>query len=529
MPKQKNTTIDKNATVGKDVGNTLSLLYIGQIFGAIITVVTFIYVTRFLGPSNYGLYVFAIGFATLVSAFGNFGLGSYLSKNLSKFSYEKDSEGINKTISAAYVLLFLIAAILTILAVLISNVIPSLFTSLNVSSLTLILAGLIIFFQMIQNVNVHALVGFSSGKQASFIPVLVDLIQLIGIISLLYLGLGVNGAIIGLLIGNIFGSFISVYAMLFKARKLHNFKFSLPNKTWLSDVFNFSFPLAINNVINTAIQNFSILFLGFFVTSFVIGNYGAAIKGLNFATISYGTMSMVMLPLFAKINSMKRKDSGKDYTDILLYALITTLPFIIYVSAMAKPAVYLLISSSYSSAPLYLTLITFGMALNMFAYYSGSILASKNLTKKLLKYNAVSAITQFILMLILTPYFGVLGVILPVFVIGGLLSSILIGMALKNNISSKINYKRIIPVFICSILLYIPLWASLMLPNIILELAFGAVLLLIFYPILLNILRVINKDDITKIRNIFPNIPLFKKLFNIILDYTNLIYGILNE
>jgi O-antigen/teichoic acid export membrane protein len=523
MPEQKNNT------VGKETGSTLSLLYIGQIFGAIITVVTFIYVTRFLGPSNYGIYVFAVGFAALVSAFGNFGLGSYMSKNLSQFSYQKNSKGISKTISSSYFLLFLIAGILTILAILISKFIPSLFSSLDISTLTLSLSGLIIFFQMIQNVNVHALVGFSYGKPASAIPVVVDLIQLVGIISFLYIGFGVNGAILGLLIGNIFGSILSIYFILHKAKKLPEFKLSIPSKKSVFDAFNFSFPLAINNVINTSIQNFSILFLGFFVTSFVIGNYGAAIKGLNFATISYGTMSMVMLPLFTKINSSKKRDKAKDYTNILLYALIITLPFIIYISAMAKPAVYLLISNKYNIAPLYLTLITFGMALNLFGYYSGSILASKNLTKKLLKYNAVSAITQFILMLILTPYFGVLGVIIPVFVIGGLLNSVFIGIAVRKNVSAKINHRRIILAFIGSILLYIPLSVSLLLPNIILELIIGAVLLLIFYPILLNILNVINKEDIDKIRAIFPNVPLFKKLFNIILDYTRVIYGILNE
>ena len=519
----------KNISVGKEAGSTLSFLYVGQIFGALITVATFIYVTRFLGPSNYGIYVFAIGFAALISAFGNFGLGSYMTKNLSKFLFEKNSKGINDTISASYVLLFLIAAIFTIIAVLLSRFTPSLFSSLNISSLTLALAASIIFFQMIQNVNVHALVGFSSGKPAATIPVLVDLIQLIGIVSFLYLGFGVNGAIFGLLIGNIIGSILSVYFMLSKAKRLHNFKFSLPGKKLLSDALNFSVPLAANNVINTSIQNFSILFLGLFATAFIIGNYGAAIKGLNFASISYGTMSLIMLPLFAKINSMKKRDKGKDYTDILLYALIITLPFIIFVSAMAKPAIYLLISGNYNSAPLYLTLITFGMALNMFSYYSGSILASKNLTKKLLKYNALSAIIQFILMLILTPYIGVLGVVIPVFIIGGLLNSILVGIAMKNNISAKINYRRILPVFITSILLYIPLSAALLLPNIILELVAGFLLLLIFYPILLNILNVVNKDDISKIRAIFPNIPLFKKLFNVILDYTELIYGTLNE
>ncbi len=520
----------KKKSIGSEAGRTLSFLYLGQILGAIITILTFIYVTRFLGPSNYGIYVFAIGFSALVSAVGNFGIGSYMSKNLSLFSYKKNIEGINRTISSSYILLFIVALILTLIGILISGVVSGVFISkINISYITLTIASCIIFFSMIQNVNVHALAGFSGGKQAAVTSITVDIIQLISIVALLLLGLGVNGAVLGILLGNIIGSMLSIFFILRIAKTYKGFRLFMPKKKMLSEVFNFSFPLAINNVLNTAMQNFSILFLGFYVTSAIIGNYGAALKGLNFATIAYGTMSMVVLPIFAKINASKKaKEIGNSYTKVMVYSLVLTLPFIIFVSAMAQPAVYLLLSNKYYLAPLFLTLITLGVAINMIAYYIGSILASNGLTKKMLKYNGVSVAIQLLLLMVLTPYFGVLGVILPVFILGGLMNDILLIMAVKNNVSAKINYKRIIACVVGALLLYIPLSIAFITSSIILQLILGFILSIVFYPIILSFLNIIGADDISGIRSFVPKVPFLSKAFDYILSYTNILIGIKN-
>ena len=153
--------------IGAEAGKTLSFLYIGQILGAIITIITFIYLTRTLGPSNYGIYVFAIGFSALVGAVGNFGIGSYMSKNLSQYSYQKNAKGISKTLSSSFLLMFFVSITLTIIGVVISSYVSNTFSSnIQISYITLAIASSIIFFSMIQNINVHALVGFSGGKQA---------------------------------------------------------------------------------------------------------------------------------------------------------------------------------------------------------------------------------------------------------------------------------------------------------------------------------------------------------------------------
>ncbi len=517
----------KKRSIGSEAGKTLSFLYLGQILGAIITIITFIYVTRYLGPSNYGIYVFAIGFSALVGAVGNFGIGSFMSKNLSEFSYKKNTDGISKTISASYILMLIVATVLTVIGVGISGVLSNSFASnIQISYITLSIAALIIFFSMIQNINVHALAGFSGGKQAAATSISVDVIQLVSIVLLLKLGYGVNGAVFGILLGNIIGSILAVYFILKIARSYTGFKLIRPNKKMLSVAFNFSFPLAINNILNTAMQNFSILFLGFYVTSAVIGNYGAALKGLNFAAISYGTMSMVVLPLFSKINTEKEsKQKNNSYTKTMVYSLVLTLPFIIFISAMATPAVELLLSNKYSLAPLYLALITLGVAINLISYYLGSILTSKGLTKKMLKYNIISVITQLILLLILAPSYGVLGVIIPVFIIGSILNDILLILAVRNNLSLKINYIPIFLATLASLLLYFPLELSFFSANIILQLISGFIITIIFYPIFLMLLRVITKEDISKLRSFMPRIPVLGRFFDYILSYTNILLG----
>ena len=55
-------------------------------------------------------------------------------------------------------------------------------------------------------------------------------------------------------------------------------------------------------------QNFSVIFLGFFVSEVVIGNYGTALKGLSVIMVFYASVVTVLLPTFSEAakKSVKR-------------------------------------------------------------------------------------------------------------------------------------------------------------------------------------------------------------------------------
>ena len=90
---------DGEGSIGKKATKTLYSLYLGYGLGAIINIATFIFMAKALGAEGYGLYVFAMGFLSLLGSMGNFGIGSYLASRLSAYSYKRDSASIFSSIS----------------------------------------------------------------------------------------------------------------------------------------------------------------------------------------------------------------------------------------------------------------------------------------------------------------------------------------------------------------------------------------------------------------------------------------------
>ena len=106
-------------------------------------------------------------------------------------------------------------------------------------------------------------------------------------------------------------------------------------------------------------------------------------------------MSTALLPLFSKAMASRRKDEiNATYNRIFFYSLMVTLPFIAFVAVLAKPGVELFLSSGYSQAGEYLTLIALGSMIEAFQYYISNLLISRGVTMPLVKVLLFSNIVQ---------------------------------------------------------------------------------------------------------------------------------------
>ncbi len=486
--------------LGSSAARSLTLLYIGQGFNILITVATFVVLTRLLGPSSYGLYVFAFSFSGLLSASGNFGISSFFGKNLSKYSQENDGKGIARTIASGYAVLIPVAIILTLLGVGLSGVVADLlFANVGISMLSLALASVTIFFLMIQNSTVGGLIGFFRVKEAAITTIVIDLVQLVSIVTLLTLGYGLNGAIIGMLLGYVVGTLLALYFMIRSSSYYKGFRLEMP--TWLSfkETFAFAWPLGANNILNLATQNFSVLLLGLYVSTVVLGNYGVALKGISLMAVLYSTMSNVLVPTFSAAGTRKPQNLNAAYNKIMVYSLIITLPVIVYVGVMARPEIFLFFSHAYTAAPLYLALISLGTAISMIGYFLGSLITARGVTMKFLKYNTVATLVELVALIALTPYYTVVGSIVAIFIIGNIATNALLIKLARDVLKAELNYRKMVAVTVVNLLLVVPIAAALLLTGSVLELVVGAIILVLVYPILLGALRLVDRKELNEI------------------------------
>lgn len=499
--------------IGVTAARLVSSLYAGQIIGVFITAATFILLTRLLGPGSYGLYTFALGFSTLIGSIQGFGIGSYFNKALPGFGKREDKEEALKVISSGYAILLPIALVLALAGTALSPYIANvLFKHLGIDSLALVLASWSFFFSVIVYITTNALIGFIKGKLASIVTVSVDILQLFLSVGLVLLGYGVNGAIGGMLIGYVIGCVISMALLFSVLSRYGSVRLRMPGKSDLKKALSFSAPIGANNVLNYSIQSFGILYVSFFITKEVLGNLGAAVRGLNFIAVFYNTMSSALVPLFAKASIAKEgKEAAADYNKMLLYAILVSMPMIIYIGVLAKPGVSLLLSSAYSSTSLYLSLIAFGTAINIFQFYIVSLLLAKGYARKLLKYNAASIAVQYALVIAVTPFFGVLGMIATLFIIGGILDDVIFMALARRVLGMKFEYRKLGMLFLGNMLLAIPLSLALLVGNPALSLLAGLIILIIAYPPILTALRVLNKADIDLMESIAKRIKILER------------------
>ena len=415
--------------LGRRTARILSAVLIGQILSIAITGITIILIARLLQPSSYGAYTFAFGYASFIDAVGGLGIGAYLSRYFAIWIFKRKKEKMMRILSSALFIFIISSILITLLALSLSGYLSNtLYASLGIPEITLVTSSLMIFFVMAQSVEMQALIGLGKGAFSSFTGVAGNAVQLIGSVGLVLYGFGVEGALIGMLVGYVASSMVGAYFIYRALREYGPIKLVWPKKKELKETAKFAFPIGVNNMLNDGMQNFSILFLGLYVSKIFLGNYGAALKGLTAVILLHNSINNVLLPAFSTARFEKAKKSlHETYNKVLGYSLVLIIPLLVYLAVFSKPAVFLLLSNSYSLAPSYLSWIVIGAVINTVSLFVSSLIISRGKTIKVLKYNAIVALVEVALLVILTPLSRVL------------VSDAMGGYASRANINPKIS------------------------------------------------------------------------------------------
>ncbi len=529
--------------LGKRTARVLSAVLIGQILSIIITGITIILLARLLEPTSYGAYTFAFGYASFIDAVGGFGIGAYLSRHFSIFSYRRDKEKMMRVLSSGLFLFMVSSVLITLLALSLSGYLSNtLYAGLGIPEITLITASLMIFFVMMQSVSMQALIGLGKGAFSSFTGVIGNAVQLVGSVGLVLYGFGVEGALAGMLAGYVVSAAAGACFVCMALREYGPIRLNWPRKDELKETAGFSFPIGLNYMLNDGMQNFSILFLGFYVSKAVLGNYGAALKALAAVILLHNSINNVLLPAFSRAKIEKAREAlHQAYNRILGYSLVLILPLLVYVAVFSKPAVFLFLSNSYASAPQYLSLIIVGAIINTVSLFISNLIISRGKTLKVLKYNSVVAVVEVALLAILTPWLSAYGlavyaVIFSIFIAGSVVAIYLFIHGAGRLFGVRFDRKRIYHIFASNILLAITLAAVLFALNYVtagsirnsvmgIELVIGLAAALLVYPAIIVLTRTLDRSDIESIGRSTERLPVISGIVKRYMRYTELFLG----
>ena len=442
--------------LGRIASHLLFPIFIGNFITIAVSGLMFIAIARLLGPSNYGLYTLAVSFYLLIDSVGNLGIGSYFNRYLAEYTDSGKTEKIGQTVISGYIVLLIVGSLLTLLALAISPYFANvLYRSTGISTLTLRLASIAIFFFIASGSTYSALIGIRKGKLAALVSVVTNVSEFIIAVGLVYLGYGVDGALAGLVLGYVFGVFVGLIALYRSLRELIPGALRFHVAKELRNALSFSLPLAGKNFLANFTYYAAVLVLGLYVSTAVVGNYGTAIRGVGLLQVVYGNVTTVLLPTFsiALARMVKRRGSraskprGSEisamYDKTIFFSLLISLPLVIYIGAMSKPLIFLFLGSKYTLAPFYLTLIAAGVVMNMIGLYTSSLFVAGGYIIKALKYELIADILALASLFLLVPYIGAVGSIIAVFFIGSLAGTCLFASGASRLFGARLRVGRI--------------------------------------------------------------------------------------
>ena len=519
--KDKQSHPDRDTIIGAKTAGVASLMSFGRFVALFISGIAFIIVARILGPSVYGIYTLALAYTGFfTSGLADLGISITFSKFIGQYSGSGNKLEIEKVLSNGYTIAIISGIIFTIVALLLSNVIAT--YELKNASLTYVvqIVSFAIILGMLFNISYNALVGFGRGRYIVISIIVQSLSQAIASIALAILGYGALAPIIGLLIGYV-GAIIFAFA-IFNIK--FNINFKMPSLKYMKRLVTFSYPIAVYNSFRGIVSNLSPIVLGLFVAIAIVGNFGVALRTSAIISNITDALGLAVLPMFAYTASRRNIDKsiGKFYNYALYLTYVLVTPALLYIAILSKQFSYTLFSAKYALAPTFISIISIGTLLWILATFTIMLLIGTNKVKALLKYSLIVEAIEVVLLFIVVPLFGGVGLSILLYIITPVLMIIFMTRAAKRLVNVKLDVKKLGLVFLSGLIsaaFLIPLLISLK-GNYIAILLAGAIEQMILYPIILAFSGAASRKDLKVLKDVTKKIPILNTIMNILTDYT---------
>ncbi len=331
------------------------IFFIGSLSVAVLNYLYHVFMGRMLGPAEYGIFgsLFAIIYLTTFA-------GNTFSRVTSKFSAEFN--GKKQDVALKYLIKrgLLKASVYGLISFLIYLFfIPPIAKFMNLDNYTgLIIVGAIGYLSLLLSILTGALNGLQKFVWQNSLSFVSAVLKLGLAVLLVYLGFGVNGALIALVIGTT----VALVAGFLPLRS--ELKTKISEKINTKEIYLYAIPVLLASLLPLIAITFDQMLVKHFFSSFDAGHYAAA---GNIAKIIWFGSGFLVSALFPKIVS--KKAQGRDVSRLLIKGLVYTSLFALIGSGILFATPRLIVLFMYGSE--YTDIIPlvglFGLALGLFS------------------------------------------------------------------------------------------------------------------------------------------------------------------
>jgi len=371
-----------------------------------------LYLAKYLGPEDFGVYSFGISVLSILLLFTNLGIDPILIREL-----------VNKKINSLILMGSSFALTLSggVLGFLIMGLLGFYYGFSSKIGIVIVLMSPILLLKSFNIINSY----FQSSKENKY-PALSNIISIIIGSSLILISIKLNFEL------EYFALIYSFECILLIASLIYFYtsnnvlrKWEVSKKTSLN-ILKESWPLIIAgaaSIINTRIDH---VYIGSMLSSSVLGNYSAAAKVSEFWLILPTVLSTVFYPILIDL----RAANFNKYKRFLFFLIISCFTFGIMFSTIityfSQDIILVLFGEKYDLAGEYLTLYIWSTLPYFTLFILSSVIYIENLIKKNLIISGVSIFGNIILNYFFIQFYGATGAIYATLIVVLISYSILV-------------------------------------------------------------------------------------------------------
>lgn len=382
-----------------DVGIT----FIASIASAIIALPITIILGRYLGAEDLGIYRMVYTIYGIVMLFAAIGIPAAIIKYVAE--YQDDEEKVCRIISSGVFVSIILGFIFFITLFYFSNGLANIFDMPELNKLIRILS-LVFPFSLVGSTLLATLNGFRRMKMHAYATIIQSILMLCSTVLLIYIGYGVFGVIIGIVISSIGSCLYLIWILKIYFVKLTITQFINNSKMMLY----FGGQTLIANSINMINYQADTLMVGYFLTKTDVGFYAVAVVFAKLLWLIPDSIQRITYPMISEYHGKKRHEIVRQVVTLTM-KYTACISVIIGTSMMifAKPIITMVFGISFieSLQPFYILVVgtmIFGIVKSV-----NSLFASIGRADLFAKIPAVSAIFNIALNLLLIPIYGITG------------------------------------------------------------------------------------------------------------------------
>lgn len=393
----------------QQVAKGAGLLFVGMIISDVIKFIYRVILSRYLGPSDYGLVSIGEGVLNIALLFSVLGLQLGAVKFIAQFIGEDNLEKIKGTIRSTFRIIIPASVVITTLIIIFSQ-----YISIGIFHETKLIPIIIIFalsvpFASTNNTLASIFVALKRIDYWTYLSAFVRPFSLI-LFTLIIIFLEKDVTLIALAslfsyaISGIFGMFL----LEFKTISVIRSKIEIASN--YKELLSFSFPLFLSGVFVVIMGWIDTFFLGALRSSAEAGIYSIAFTLVNTLTVLISAFASIFLPISSELQAKKEFiQMAKIYEIISRWMFLLCFPILLIILVFPKDILTILYGSSYSTGYIALQILIIGTFTRAILGPAPKVLMVFDKTKILFYTNIIAATINILLNYLLIPKYSLIG------------------------------------------------------------------------------------------------------------------------